>query len=124
MSAHVASIKSYIAIFVTLLVFTGITIAVAYIDLGVMNTVAALLIAGFKASLVVLYFMHLKHSHPLSKLFWVAGLLWLAILLTFTMNDYLTRGWQRQPQGWTGAQTIGTHGGEQLSAPSEPQPQP
>jgi cytochrome c oxidase subunit 4 len=122
MSEHVASIKSYIAIFVTLLVFTGVTIAVAYVDLGVMNTVVALAIAGFKASLVVLYFMHLKDSHPLSKLFWVAGLLWLAILLTFTMNDYLTRGWQLQPQGWTGSRTIETHDSEQLRTPSEPQP--
>ena len=121
MPEHVASIKSYIVIFVTLLVFTGITIALAFIDLGVMNTVAALLIAGFKASLVVLYFMHLKHGHPLSKLFWVAGLLWLSILLTFTMNDYLTRGWQLQPQGWTGSQTTETHGSEPLSTPSEPQ---
>jgi len=122
MSEHVASIKSYVLIFVTLLVLTGVTIAVAFVDLGVVNTVAALAIAGIKASLVVLYFMHLKYGNPLSKLFWVAGLLWLSILLVFTMNDYLTRGWQLQPQGWTESHALETSGSGQASTPPEPQP--
>ncbi len=122
MSEHVASIKSYVLIFTTLLVLTGVTVAVAYVDLGIMNTIAALAIAGFKASLVVLYFMHLKYGHPLSKLFWVAGLLWLAILLTFTMNDYLTRDWQVQPKGWTGSPIVETPSSEQGSTSAEPLP--
>ena len=103
MSDHIASIKGYLLIFASLLALTGITIAIAFVDLGVMNTVMALAIAGVKASLVVLYFMHLKHGTALAKSFWTAGLLWLAILLVFTMNDYLTRGWLPQPAGWTGA---------------------
>ena len=44
------------------MVLTGITVAVAYVDLGALNTVAALAIACFKALIVVLYFMHVKYS--------------------------------------------------------------
>jgi len=101
MSEHVASIKSYILIFTALLVLTGVTVAIAYLDLGILNVVVALSIAGVKATLVVLFFMHLKYSHPLSKVFWIAGLLFFAILMVFTMNDYLTREWLAQPEGWT-----------------------
>ena len=100
MAEHVASLKNYLLIFATLMILTGITIAVAFVDLGFLNTVVALSIAGFKATLVVLYFMHLRYSSSLPKLFWVAGLLWLAILLGFTMSDYLTRQWMDQPEGW------------------------
>jgi cytochrome c oxidase subunit 4 len=105
-SEHVASIKSYILIFAALLVLTGVTVAVAYLDLGALNIVVALAIAGIKATLVVLYFMHLKHSSPLPKLFWIAGLLFFAILMVFTMNDYLTREWLAQPEGWTSAPSV------------------
>jgi len=97
---HVLPLKIYLLIFTVLLVMTGVTVQVAYLDLGFMNTVAALGIACFKASLVVLYFMHLRYSSSLPKLFWVAGLLWLAILLTFAMSDYLSRQWIQQPRGW------------------------
>jgi cytochrome c oxidase subunit 4 len=97
---HVLPLKIYLLIFAVLLVMTGVTVQVAYLDLGFMNTVAALGIACFKASLVVLYFMHLRYSSSLPKLFWMAGLLWLAILIAFAMSDYLTRQWIEQPQGW------------------------
>ncbi len=101
MAEHVAPLRNYLLIFATLMILTGVTVTVAFVDLGFMNTVVALSIAGFKATLVVLYFMHLRYSSSLPKLFWVAGLLWLAILLGFTMSDYLTRQWMDQPEGWT-----------------------
>lgn len=82
------------------MILTGVTVAVPFVDLGFLNTVAALSIASFKATLVVLYFTHLRNSPPLPKLFSVAGLVWLVILLTFTMSDYLTRQWMDQPAGW------------------------
>lgn len=97
---HVLPLKIYLLIFGTLLVLTGVTVQVAYMDLGFMNTVVALGIACFKASLVVLYFMHLRYAGSLPKLFWLAGLLWLLILLAFAMSDYLSRQWIEQPQGW------------------------
>ena len=85
--------KIYYAIFATLLVLTGVTVAVAYVDLGPLNTVVALVIACFKATIVVLYFMHVKYSSRLIKLTVIAGLYWMGILLALTLGDYLTRGW-------------------------------
>ena len=58
-----------------------------------MNTVVALAIACFKATLVVLFFMHVKYSTRLIKLTVIAGLYWMVILLGLTLGDYLTRGW-------------------------------
>jgi cytochrome c oxidase subunit 4 len=107
---HVLPLKVYLLIFGALLVLTGVTVQVAFIDLGFMNTIVALGIACFKASLVVLYFMHLRYASSLPKLFWVAGLLWLGILLAFAMSDYLSRGWIEQPQGWAENRTVPADG--------------
>ena len=90
---HIVPTTVYYAIFATLLVLTGVTVAVAYIDLGRMNTVLALAIAGFKAIIVVLFFMHVKYSTRLVKLTLMAGMYWMGILLVLTLSDYLTRGW-------------------------------
>ena len=92
MSQHIVTPKVYLIIFGTLLVFTFLTAEVARIDLGPLNIVVALLIAFFKASLVVLYFMHVRYSSRLTWVFVGAGVFWLAILLTLTMGDYFTRG--------------------------------
>lgn len=90
---HIVPTRIYYAIFATLLVLTGVTVGVAYIDLGPMNTVVALAIAVFKAMIVVLYFMHVKYSTRLVTLVVIAGLYWMGILMTLTLSDYLTRGW-------------------------------
>jgi cytochrome c oxidase subunit 4 len=97
MSGHVSSIKLYVGIFLTLMALTSITIAVAYINLGAMNKVVALGIASFKATLVVLYFMHVKYASRLTKLIVVSGLFFLAILLALTMSDYGSRMWVNPP---------------------------
>ena len=90
---HVVPIKIYYAIFAILMVLTAVTVAVAYVDLGAMNAVVALAIACFKATIVVLYFMHVKYSTRLIKLTVVAGLYWMGILFVLTFGDYLTRAW-------------------------------
>ena len=90
---HVVPLKIYYAIFAILMTLTGITVAVAYVDLGPLNSVVALVIACFKALLVVLFFMHVKYSTRLIKLTAIAGLYWMIILLALTLSDYLTRGW-------------------------------
>ena len=97
MSGHVSSLKVYVGIFLTLMVLTAVTIAVAYVNLGQMNKVVALGIASFKATLVVLYFMHVKYASRLTKLIVVAGLFFLAILLSLTMSDYGSRMWVNPP---------------------------
>jgi len=84
----------YYTIFATLMVLTIVTVAISSIDLGPLNTVAALVIAGIKATLVVLFFMHVKYSTRLTKLAVIGGLYWLAILLGLTLSDYLTRSWR------------------------------
>ena len=94
MSEHIVSRKVYFAIFGALMVGTAATVGAAYIDLGGhLNTVLALTIAVIKATLVVLYFMHVRYS---SKLIWVvftSALFWLVILFAFTFSDYWTRCW-------------------------------
>jgi cytochrome c oxidase subunit 4 len=90
---HIVPSRIYYAVFATLMVLTGVTVAIAYLDLGPINTVVAIAIACFKAMIVVLYFMHVKYSTRLIKLAIVAGLYWMGILLTLTLSDYLTRGW-------------------------------
>jgi cytochrome c oxidase subunit IV len=93
MSEHVVSPRIYVAVFATLLVMTATTTAVSTIDLGPWNTVVALAIALFKASLVVLFFMHVKYSPRLTHTVILGGLFWLAILLVLTLSDFMTRGW-------------------------------
>lgn len=90
---HIVPIKIYFAIFAALLVLTFATVQVAFFDLGRMNTVIALAIAVLKATLVILYFMHVKYSPGLTKLVIAGALLWFALLILLTLGDYLTRGW-------------------------------
>jgi cytochrome c oxidase subunit 4 len=77
---------------------TALTVWVAFQDLGPLNTPVALAIAITKATLVILYFMHVKYSPRLTKLVVVASVFWLAILLVMTMGDYATRSWRTY--GW------------------------
>jgi cytochrome c oxidase subunit 4 len=74
-------------------VLTATTTAVSFVDLGPWNTVVALAIAFFKATLVVLFFMHVKYSPRLTQVTVGGGLLWLAILILITLSDFMTRGW-------------------------------
>ena len=92
MAEHVASVKSYLLVFAALMVLTAVTVAVAFVDLGLFNDVVALTIAVTKAVLVVLIFMHVLHSSRMTKLSIVAGFLWLAILIGLTLTDYFSRG--------------------------------
>jgi cytochrome c oxidase subunit IV len=97
MSGHVSPIKVYIGIFLTLMALTAITVFVAYINLGQLNKIVALGIASFKATLVVLYFMHVKYASRMTKLIVISGLFFLGILLTLTMTDYASREWVNPP---------------------------
>ena len=92
MTPHVLPVRIYYAIFAVLMICTAITVGIAFVDLGPFNAVAALTIAVFKATLVVLFFMHVKYSTRLTWAVVVGSIFWLGILLTLTMSDYLTRG--------------------------------
>ena len=93
MREHIVSTRVYYAIFVALVVLTVVTWSIAKLDLGKMNAVVALTIAVIKATLVVLYFMHVRYSSRLTWVFVSAGFFWLAIMIALTLSDYMTRGW-------------------------------
>jgi cytochrome c oxidase subunit 4 len=71
---------------------TYLTVQIAFMDLGPLNTIAALAIAVFKGAIVVLFFMHARYSTRLTWVVIIGGLFWLAILLA-TYSDYVTRSW-------------------------------
>lgn len=100
MEGHVVSKKLYFLIFGTLLVFTGLTTGVAFIDLGQWNTIVALIIACCKATLVILFFMHLRWSPRLMRIVVLSAILWLAIMISLTTTDFVSRGWTPVPESW------------------------
>jgi len=80
-----------VAIILTLLFLTGLTVAAASLNLGLFNIVVALAIATTKWTLVVLYFMHAKFVPRRTQLVIISGVFWLIILLFMTLSDYVTR---------------------------------
>src|SRR5919206_2756445 len=94
MSEHIVQPRIYIAIFLSLMVGTGLTVLAALYDFpGPLNAVVALTIAVVKATLVVLYFMHVRYSGRLIWLVIVSALLWLVIMFALTISDYSSRNW-------------------------------
>lgn len=100
MSGHIVPVRIYVLIFVALIVFTGVTTWVAFHDLGRWNTIVALGIAVTKMMLVILYFMHLRYSHGLTRIVVLASFMFLAILIGLTLSDSLTRSWTPSPDSW------------------------
>jgi cytochrome c oxidase subunit IV len=91
-ATNLGPVRIYLTVFGLLMVLTATTVGVSFIDLGPFNTLVAILIAVTKMMLVILYFMHVRHS---SRLTWAViggGFFWLALLLLLTLGDYLTRG--------------------------------
>ncbi|HKV03935.1 MAG TPA: cytochrome C oxidase subunit IV family protein [Candidatus Acidoferrales bacterium] len=101
-SGHVVPVSTYVLVFVALMAGTALTTGVAYIDLGRWNTVAALTIAVIKMILVVLFFMHVKYATGLTRIVILCGFFWLAIMITLSCSDELTRNnsWEIIPKSW------------------------
>ena len=94
MSEHIVSIRIYFFIFLALLVGTALTVVAGRIDFpGPLNVIIALTIASIKATLVILFFMHLRYSSRLVWIIFGAALFWLALLFALTLSDYWTRTW-------------------------------
>lgn len=83
--------KTYIIVWLILLFLTVATVSVSYMQLGVFNAVAALLIASVKASLVALYFMHLRYEKELVWAFALFPIGFLALIIAGTLTDTLFR---------------------------------
>ena len=94
MSAHILPTRIYYTIFGILMLCTYLTVQIAFFDLGVLNTIAALGIAILKATLVILYFMHVKYSPRLTAAVVAGSVFWFGILIALTLSDYLTRAWR------------------------------
>lgn len=91
MSQHGPSTRIYYMVFAALLVLTGLTVWVSYAELGEWHFLVGMTIAVCKATLVVLFFMHLAYSKKLTALVFVSALVWLVIMFVLTFSDYLTR---------------------------------
>ena len=90
--AHISSVPFYVAVFLGLLVLTGVTVGQSYVDLGKLSIAIVILIATMKASLVVTFFMHLKWDNKFNALIFLSSLLFIGVFFAYTMNDTDRRG--------------------------------
>ena len=114
--SHVSPVSTYVTVFGTLMVLTAATVAAAFVHIGALNFPIAIGIAVTKATVVILFFMHVKYSSKLTKFVVVSCLFFLACLFGLTFTDYLSRGWYASPRGTTMAGTQVTVG----PAPAKP----
>ena len=96
-TGHVSPVSLYITIFLALMVLTAVTVGAAFVNLGQFNFLVAMVIAGFKASLVIWYFMHVKYQSSLTKLTLATGLFFLVILLGMMLIDYSSKDFTPMP---------------------------
>ena len=123
MAAHVLPKSTYYGIFGSLMVLTAVTVGVAFINLGALNFPVAISIAILKATLVVLFFMHVKYSSRMTKMVVGMAIFFLLVMLVLTMTDYLSRSWHTAPRGSSGAgvsTTINPSGGRLAPSPTPP----
>lgn len=89
---HVGSVPFYAAVFVGLLFLTALTVGQSYVDLGKLNLAAVVLIASLKATLVILFFMHIRHDHKFNGLMVVGCIAFIGVFFVYTFNDVGHRG--------------------------------
>jgi cytochrome c oxidase subunit 4 len=92
-AAHVAPKSMYYMVFGALVLGTILTVAAAKFDMGALNNIVMLAIACTKASLVILFFMHVRWSSRLTWVVAMSGFFWLLILFGIGMSDFMSRGW-------------------------------
>ncbi len=90
--SHISSIPFYVAVFMGLLVLTGMTVGQSYVDLGKLNIVIVILIATLKASLVVTFFMHLRWDNKFNALIFLSTIFFIGVFFAYTLNDTDRRG--------------------------------
>ena len=89
---HVLPVRTYLAVWIGLLVLTVVTVKVSYFNFGIMNLVVAMGVATLKASLVVLFFMHLKYDEKFNAIIFAGSLTFLTIFFVLTLADTMERG--------------------------------
>ncbi|MCP4673581.1 MAG: caa(3)-type oxidase subunit 4 [Desulfobacula sp.] len=88
---HIMEYKTHVLVLAGLLVLTGITVSVSYIDLGQFNVWIALCIASLKCSLVLMFFMHLKYENRVLVLSFLGTVFFLAVMISFIFWDVAFR---------------------------------
>ncbi len=91
MATHIVPLRTYILVWVALMILLALTVALDSLDLGWGNTVVAMTIAVVKALLVACFFMHLYYGEKLTRVFAAAGIFWLFIMITLALCDFTTR---------------------------------
>jgi cytochrome c oxidase subunit 4 len=91
MESHIVPKRIYVLVFVCLALLMAVTVGAAQVHLGWLNTPIALVIALVKATLIVMFFMHVRYASPLVRIFAAGGFVWLVILFALTFSDYFTR---------------------------------
>ena len=89
--AHIVKPKFYVGIWFLLMCLTVLTAWIATVDLGALNAPIAMIIACTKASVVALFFMHMRWSDTVTRVAGVCALFWLAVMFVLTMADFVTR---------------------------------
>lgn len=90
---HIVGPSTYLTIYVTLLILTAVTVGAAFVEMGFLNPIIAVAIAVVKATIVILWFMHMKYQTKLLKLTISAGVFTFLILIAMTLSDYMSRAW-------------------------------
>jgi cytochrome c oxidase subunit 4 len=85
--AHVAPLKMLVAVFLALTALTVITVVASLFDFGEMNLIVALVIAVIKASLVVLFFMHLLWDRPFNAIVFIGCLIFVGLFISLALLD-------------------------------------
>ena len=85
--AHVVPLWLLIAVALALVLLTWATVAVTYVDLGKLNLVVALVIAGIKAFLVALFFMHLRWDRPFNGIVFLGAIAFVVLFISFALMD-------------------------------------
>jgi len=94
MSEHIVPVRIYFIILSVLILGTALTVWAGFRDFpGPLNVIIALTIASIKATLVILYFMHLRYSQRLLWIIFLSALFWMGLLFALTFSDYWTRQW-------------------------------
>ena len=93
MSEPITSIKTFTSVWIALLILTGTTVGVAYLNLGAFSVVVVIVIATIKSLLVALFFMEVRYSSAITKIVILAGILWLLIMLLLSLTDFASRSW-------------------------------
>jgi len=98
MAEQVVRKQTYIIVWVALMCLAGLNGGLSFLDLHRWSTVIAFVIPVVQAGLILAFFMHLRYEKQKMVWVWAAvSMFWLAILITMTMNDYVTRGFLRVP---------------------------